>query len=226
MRLLLINPNSSAHITARLEASARSAMTAGDVLTAVTASDGPRAVRDADGLQQASASALALAAAHAPGHDAIVLGISLDGAAVALRERHPALPVIGMTEAALLTAALRAERLGLLTLGEALLPLYRQRVAQIGLAARLVACEAPEAGDAFAAGGPLVAPAVLEPLAVACNRLRQAGAEAIVLAGAVLCGYAAVLQARSSVPVFDGVACAVRQARLQLELRECTEKLP
>lgn len=226
MRLLLINPNSSAHITERLAASARSALAAGDVLTAVNASDGPRVVRDASALQPAEASALALAATHAPGHDAIVLGISLDGAAVTLRERYPALPVIGMTEAALLTAALRAERLGLLTLGKALLPLYRQRVAQIGLAARLAACEAPEAGDAFATGGTLVAPDVLEPMAAACSRLRQAGAEAIVLAGAVLCGYAEVLQVRSGVPVFDGVDCAVRQARLQHELRERTQKLP
>jgi allantoin racemase len=110
---------------------------------------------------------------------------------VALRERHPPQPVIGMTEAALLTAALRAEPLGLLTLGAALLPLYRQRVAQIGLAAWLAACE----------------------------RLHDAGAHAITLARALLCGYAEALQARCAPPVFDGVDCAVRQARLQLGLR-------
>ncbi|MBL8348815.1 MAG: hypothetical protein JNL87_00745 [Burkholderiaceae bacterium] len=219
MRLLLVNPNSSVHITGRLAASARAALAAGDALTAVTARDGPRVVRDAEGLRQAEASALALAAAHATGHDAVVLGISLDGAAVVLRERHPALPVIGMTEAALLTAALQVERLGLLTLGQALLPLYRQRVAQIGLDARLAACEAPELDAAFAPGAPAVDPAVLGGLADAADRLRRAGAQAVVLAGAVLCGYAGALQARCGLPVFDGVACAVRQARLQLDLR-------
>ena len=219
MRLLLINPNSSVHITERLAASARSALLSGDVLTAVTANDGPRVVRNAEGLRQAEASALALAAAHAADHDAIVLGISLDGAAVTLRERWPALPVIGMTEAALLTAALRAERLGLLTLGASLLPLYRQRIAQVGLASRVVACEAPEVAAAFEPGAALVAAAVLDPLARACERLRDAGAQSVVLAGAVLCGYAGALQARCGLPVFDGVACAVGQARLQLALR-------
>lgn len=168
MRLLLIKPNPSAHTTARLAASARRVMVEGEERVAVTASSGPRAGRSAADLKLAEASALLLAATHAatraPNHDAIVLAISLDGAAVQLRQQHPNLPVIGMTEAALLTACLRSDRLGLLTLGSAMLPLYRQRVA-------------------------------------------------------VLCGYAEALQARCAMPVFDGVACAVKQARLQLACR-------
>lgn len=219
MRLLLINPNTSAHITARLAASARRAMVAGDLLSAVTAADGPAVVRGAEGLREAEISALALAAAHAADHDAIVLGISLDGAAPGLRERFPQMPVVGMTEAALLTACLRVSRIGVVTLGAALLPLYLQRIAEVGVASRVVGVEAPEAPAAFEAGAGDVSPAVLDCLAEACDRLRHDGAQAIVLAGAVLCGYAPALQARSGLPVFDGVACAVRQARLQFESR-------
>lgn len=219
MRLLLINPNTSAHITARLAASARRAMVAGDLLSAVTAADGPAVVRSAEGLREAEISALALAAAHAADHDAIVLGISLDGAAPGLRERFPQMPVVGMTEAALLTACLRVSRIGVVTLGAALLPLYLQRIAEVGVASRVVGVEAPEAPAAFEAGAGDVSPAVLDCLAEACDRLRHDGAQAIVLAGAVLCGYAPALQARSGLPVFDGVACAVRQARLQFESR-------
>lgn len=213
MRVLLINPNTSTHITARLAASARSALEQGDALTALTARDGPQVVRTAAQLGAAEHSALALAAAHAGEHDAIVLAISLDGAVRRLRERHPSLAVVGMTEAALLTACLRAERIGLLTLGAGLLPLYRERVAEIGLAGRVVAYAAPEAAEAFGAEAPLVAPAVLEVLAEACARLREAGAQTVVLAGAVLCGYAQALEARAGLPVLDGVACALRLAR-------------
>jgi allantoin racemase len=219
LRLLLINPNTSAHITERLAASARLALVAGDALTAVTAVDGPRVVRSAAELQQAEASALALAAMHAPTHDAVVLAISLDGAAVRLREAHPGVPVVGMTEAALLIGCLRAERLGLLTLGASLLPLYRERIAQIGLASRVVACEAPELPAAFGADSSGVSPEVLAGLEPACRRLSEAGAQAVVLAGAVLCGYAAALQARCGLPVHDGVSCAVRLARVQLDER-------
>ena len=219
MRLLLINPNTSAHITARLTASARQAMDAGDVLSAVTATHGPAVVRTAEGLRDAELSAEALATAHAPDHDAIVLGISLDGAAPRLRERFPQMPVVGMTEAALFTACLRCERIGVLTLGASLLPLYQQRVVEVGVASRVVGIEAPEAPTAFEVGAPLVSPALLACLADASDRLRSAGAQAIVLAGAVLCGYAPALQARSGLPVFDGVDCAVRQVRLQAAWR-------
>ena len=145
MRLLLINPNTSTHITQRLAASAQGALEAGDELAAVTAASGPAAVRTAEQLQQADANAMALAVAHAPGRDAIVLAISLDGAARDLRRRLPHLPVVGVTEAALLTACLRVERVGLLTLGASLLPLFRRRTEEVGVASRMAACEAVEA---------------------------------------------------------------------------------
>ena len=216
MRLLLINPNTSVHITERLAASARAAMAPEDTLTPVTATEGPAAVRDAEQLGQAETNALALARGHAAGHDAIVLGISLDGAAPRLRQMDRDRPVVGMTEAALLTACLCTERIGLLTLGAALLPLYRQRVDQIGLAARVVAYEAAESAPAFADGSASVDPAVLAVLADACDRLRRSGAQSVLLAGAVLCGYALALTRRCGLPAFDGVECAVGQVRILL----------
>lgn len=126
-------------------------MAEGEERVAVTAPSGPRAVRAAADLKLAEASALLLAATHAatraPNHDATVLAIPLDGAAVQLRQQHPTLPVIGLTEAALLTACPRSDRLGLLTLGRAMLPLHRQRFAG---AVRLCRCAAGALCDAGA----------------------------------------------------------------------------
>lgn len=214
MRLLLINPNTSTHITDRLARSARGALHDQDTLTAVTATDGPKVVRNADDLERADANALALAHRHARHHDGIVLAISLDRAVVAMRQQHPAMPVVGMTEAALLTACLRAERVGLLTLGESVLPLYRERVAQIGVGSRVIAYAAPEAPVAFTASANAALGEVQDVLAGACETMRSAGAQVIVLAGAVLCGHADALQARCAMPVLDGVDCAVRQLRM------------
>lgn len=216
MRLLLINPNTSVHITERVAGSVRSALGAGHHLSALTAEAGPAVVRSAPDLRQAEASALAMARAHAAGHDAILLGISLDGAAARLRAVHPHLPVVGMTEAALATACLRTERIGLLTLGAALLPLYRQRVAQIGLASRVVAYEAPASSGAFSARAARVDADVLALLVAACARLHTSGAQSVVLAGAVLCGYAQALAERCGLFVFDGADCAARQIRVLL----------
>jgi Asp/Glu/hydantoin racemase len=211
---LLINPNSSAHITQRLVASARTALASGDTLQAVTALGEPAVVRDAATLQQAEHNAVALFDAHAGACAAVLLGISLDGAAPLLRLRRPALPVVGMTEAALMSACLRAQRVGLLTLGPALVPLYAARVAQIGLSSRVVGIEAPEAPQAFLPATTGVHPDTLAVLCVAGMRLQAQGAQALVLAGAVLCGgYAAELSVRCGCPVFDGMVCAVHQAR-------------
>jgi len=214
MRLLLINPNSSRHITERMAASARAALRAGDRLDAVTATGEPTVVRSTATLAQADANALTLARAHATGHDAIVLAISLDGAAPRLRVEHPGLPLIGMTEAAVADAVANGGPFGLLTLGPALVPLYRARVEAIGAADALAAIEAPEPGSAFSPAAHGVDPAVLDGLLPAAQRLVDAGARSVVLAGAVLCGYDAVLAARLGVPVFDGVACAVRRLRV------------
>lgn len=214
MRLLLINPNTSVHITERLAASARAALDRHDTLTAVTAEGSPAVVRSAPDLQQANINAQQLAHQHASRHDAILLAISLDGAAVPLREQFPALPVVGMTEAALLTACLRAERIGLLTLGASVLPLYKDRVAQIGVSSRVVAYAAPEAPSAFGADAIGIVPELLDVLTSASDGLRSAGVQVIVLAGAVLCGYAEALEKRCALPVLDGVQCATQQLRL------------
>ncbi len=214
VRLLLINPNTSVHITERLAQSARSALDPHDTLTAVTAEGSPTVVRSATDLLQANTNALLLARQHASRHDAMLLAISLDGAAVWLRDQFPAMPVIGMTEAALLTACLRAERIGLLTLGASVLPLYKDRVAQIGISSRVVACAAPEAPSAFGADATGIVPELLDVLGSATDGLRSAGAQVIVLAGAVLCGYAQALEKRCALPVLDGVQCATRQLRL------------
>lgn len=213
MRLLLINPNTSVHITERMAASARGALAAGDTLDAITATGEPAVVRSAAMLAQADANALALARTHAPGHDALLLAISLDGAVPRLRAEHPGLALRGMTEAAVAAALAAGAPFGLLTLGQALVPLYRTRVESLGAAAALAAIEAPELDAAFTPAAQGVDVAVLHSLLPAARRLVDAGARSIVLAGAVLCGYDAALAAALGVPVFDGVACAVRQLR-------------
>lgn len=220
MKLLLVNPNASRAITERMAESARAMLAPGDTLTALTAPDGPLVVRDAEQLAQAERSALRLADAHAPTHDALLLAISLDGGVIALRRQHPQLPIVGMTEAALCVARSITGRIGLLTLGAVLLPLYRQRVEQAGFGADVIAFEAPELPAAFAADAPRVSPGGCKVLAHACGRLRDAGAEAVVLAGAVLCGYAGPLTDACGVPVLDGVMCGVQRCRARSGSRQ------
>lgn len=221
MRVLLFNPNRSAHITARLEASARGALQGGESLLARCGRFGPEVVRDAATLAEAEAGArLELPALAATAEaDVVLLAISLDGAADELRRRLAPRPLLGMTEAAVAVAAQCGRRVGLLTLGPGLLPLYRARLADLLPAARIAGLEAPDLPRAFDPGAAGVAADVLPVLVDAARRLVERGADSVVLAGAVLCGYERALAAAIDRPVLDGVACAVHHLRALHRLR-------
>lgn len=213
MRLLLFNPNRSAHITERLVASAQGALGPGDTLCAVTGTAGPLVVRDAATLQAAEQEARRAVPPLMAQADALVLGVSLDGVIDELRAQLAPRYAVGMTEAAVATASLLGHRVGLLTLGPVLLPLYRARLQALLPDERIAALEAPELPQAFIPGRSGVAPELLPELVAAARRLVAAGADSIVLAGAVLCGYERAIQAQVGRPVLDGVACAVHQLR-------------
>lgn len=218
MRLLLINPNTSEAITERLAASARPLLGPADHLTALTASEGPRAVTQAAELPAAAERVRAMARQHGPAHDAVLIAISLDCGLAETRAALSPRPVIGMTEAACLMALLHGPRFGLLTVGPQLAPLYQAHVAALGLASRLAGVAAPALPQAYDAAAGTLDPGVTETLAAAAQELVAAGADSLVLAGAVLCGYAPALQARIGRPVLDGMACAVLLARARLGL--------
>lgn len=207
-RLLLVNPNTSAHITERLALSARAQLPAGVSLTAVTASDGPPAIRSPADLQAAADRVFALAGAHQAGHDALVIGISLDCGLAATRAAWAPRPVLGMTEAACHMACTAGPRFALLTLGADMADSYRAHVARLGLAERLAGVGAPELPEAFHAAPGDLLPGVLDALAEAARPLCGPGVGSVVLAGAVLCGYAHALSLRLGLPVWDGAACA------------------
>jgi allantoin racemase len=209
LRILLFNPNRSLRITERMAASARAELRAPHRLLAVTGSAGPLVVHDACTLQQADAAALCALPGLMQDADALLLAISLDGVIDQLRPRLAPKPALGMTEAAVAAAAALGGRVGLLTLGPGLLPLYRARLAALLPQERIAGVQAPELPLAFAPD--VDAAALLPVLLAASQRLVRSGARSVVLAGAVLCGHDPALQAALGVPVLDGVRCAMRK---------------
>ena len=217
-RVLLINPNTSSHITERLVRSARTQLPAEGALTALTAHEGPAAIRSPADVEAATQRVIAMAAAHQHDHDAVVVGISLDCGVDAVRASWTPKPVLGMTEAACMMACLSGSRFVLLTLGAVMAESYRARVAQLGLGVRLAAVVAPEAPEAFALPADALSPKVLDTLEHATRPFCGPEVGSVVLAGAVLCGYAPVLSERLGLPVFDGIACAVRLIHVHRDL--------
>ncbi len=216
MKLLLVNPNLTQAVTDAVLAAARERAAPGTELVAVTGSFGPAVIGSRAENALAQHGVLELVAQHAPGCDAVVLGVSLDTALWACRELLD-IPVVGMTEAGLLCGATVATRIGLLTNGARMGPLYRELVQSYGLGERLAGVETLALTPQQMVGAPQDAQDAV--LAAARTLVERDGAEAVLLAGAAMASMAEALQPRLPVPLLDGVGCAVALAQALVGLR-------
>lgn len=216
MKLLVINPNMTQAVTDAVAAAARKVASPGTEISAVTGTFGPQVITSRAENAIANHGILDLAARHSPGHDAIVLGVSLDTALWALRELF-AIPVVGMTEAGAHAACLVATRFAVLTYGRHMIATYGEQIAGYGLAGRCVRVDAidfpPEA--TFNARAQ-----VLDAIVTLATRaVDQDGAEAIVLGGAAMAGFRDELQPRCPVPLIDCMSAAVPLAEMLVKLQ-------
>lgn len=211
VRLLLLNPNTSADITDLLLREARAL--AGDVeFVPATAAFGPRYIGSRVGAAIAGHAALDAYARATEGglaFDAVILACFGDPGLAALREIAPC-PVIGMADAAIHTAAQRGRRFALLTGGARWVPMLHEFVSAMGMMDRLAAVRSiPQTGAQIAANPDRALPALAE-LANRCAD--EDGADVVVLGGAGLAGLAARLAPSVRVPLVDSLAAAVSQA--------------
>ena len=215
MKILVINPNLTKAVTDAVAAVARRYAAPGTEILAVTGEFGPQVIGSRAENALAHHGVLELAAKHHDGCDAVVLGVSLDTALLALREILP-IPVVGMTEAGLYGAALVATKIGVLTFGSRMVPAYEEIVKAYGLATRVVGVDSVELPPTATFSDPK---AVRELTLEACHRLIAQGAEAVVMAGAAMAGLNETLQGDMPVPLVDGVACAVPLAEMLVRLK-------
>jgi allantoin racemase len=159
--------------------------------------------------------AVVLAARHAQDCDAVVIAVSYDTGLKALREMLP-IPVVGMTEAALLTACMLGGPIGLISLGRRVWPIYRELIEGYGLAGRIAGSQVLESTAAYRPGDTSALDAEL--VTTAGRLIEQDGAESIVVLGAVTAGAARRIEDRVPVPVLDGMRCAIPQAELLARL--------
>lgn len=214
MKILLVNPNTTQAVTDSVLKAAQATARPGTVLRAVTGTFGPQVIGSRADNALAQHGVLQLVADHAADVDAVVLAVSLDTALWACREILT-VPVIGMTEAGLLTACTLAPRVGLLTYGRRMGPIYRELAESYGLGSRLAGVAAIDATPekTYSARDE-----VLAEIRIAARGLIDDGAEAIVLAGAAMASMAGELQPDLDVPLLDGVACAVALAEARVAL--------
>ncbi len=215
MKLLVINPNISTDVTRLIEAEARRSTRPGTELTMATAPFGVAYIETRAEAQIGGYAAMQVAAeAHAE-HDAVVVAAFGDPGLTALREILP-IPVVGMTEAALVSACQQGSRFSVIAISQRIQAWYRETIAAHGFADRLASIRALD--EPLAHIGRVQEDQGERLVALAERAVADDGADVLILAGAPLAGLARSVSERLPVPALDGVTCALHQAQAMVDL--------
>jgi allantoin racemase len=221
MKILLINANTTPAVTERIAAEARRVAAPGTEVLPVTGTFGAPIIGARAEMAVAEHAALDLFARHGAGADAVVIGVSFDVGLRALRELSD-VPVVGMTEAACLVACTLGGPFGIVTYGARSAGILREIVAGYGLAGRLAGVHGLDASPADMLKDPQALHAQIA--GAARGLIERDGAEAVILAGAVMAGLPPLIQGQVPCPLVEGVACGIGLAELLVRLAPAKAK--
>lgn len=215
-QLLVINPNTSASVSAILQRHAQAAAGSHVNVRTFTARFGaPYIACEASYAVAGHAVLDAWAAALAedlPAPDAVLIACFGDPGLLALQASSAA-PVTGLAEAAFIEAA-ACGRFAVVTGGERWKPILQRLAHSLGYSAALTGVHTVAPTGAQLAHDPAAAVSLL---AAACRRAVESdGADAVILGGAGLAGMAAAVAHEVKVPVIDSVLAGTRQALLRI----------
>jgi allantoin racemase len=220
MRLLVVNPNTSAAMTAAIAQATSAVAAPGTQVMAVQPSFGPRSI-EGHFDEAIAAAGVAEQVRAAQGIDAVVIACFGDPGLDAAREATAA-PVLGIAEAAFHVASMLATGFSVVTTMTRTCVIAEHLVHRYGFERR---CRGIHGTDI----------AVLDLEHISDDSVRQIEASArdalardrsgaIVLGCAGMAGLCATLQQRLGVPVIDGVAAAVKLAESLVALGLQTSK--
>jgi allantoin racemase len=206
MRLLVINPNTTASMTAKIGEAAKAVAAPGTSIAAVNPDFGPASIEGY--FDEIFAMPGIIAEMNKAGAvDAYVIACFDDTGLDAARCLTAA-PVIGIGEAGFHMASLVAGRFSVVTTLARSVPAISHNLEKYGLKSR---CAKVRASDVPVLELELPGSDARKRISDEIGRaLREDGAEAIVLGCAGMADLAAALTAEHGVPVIDGVACAVK----------------
>lgn len=223
MRIQLINPNTTEAFTERLQRSANAVAAVGTKVFATQPRLGTPSVESHSDEAWATLGVMAqVQAGEANGMDAYVIACFGDTGVAAARELARG-PVVGMTEAALMSACLVAATFSIITLPPRTLIHSRRVLHELGLHTRCAGLRAIDVvvDDCQADDNPALYSALLSEARIA---LAEDRCEALVLGCAGLSEWVEPLQQALGIPVIDGVNAALKMAEALVSLGLRTSK--
>ena len=215
MRLLLLNPNTSEAVTERLAATARLAAAAGTQIVPLTAPRGVPFIASRAEAQIAGAIALEMLAEHHGRYDAAIIAAFADPGLLGARELFD-VPIVGLAEAAMLTACMLGRRFSIVTFTTAMGPWFKECVDMHGLGGRCASIRMLD--EAFTSLANVQEEKEEKLVALANRAATEDEADVIILAGAPLSGLAARVRHRVPVPLVEQTIAAVKQAEALVAL--------
>lgn len=221
MRILVVNPNTTASMTRSIAKAASAAAALGTEIVAVNPEFGPPSI---EGYFDEAFSVPGLLAeiGKSPNMDAYIVACFDDTGLEAARCTSEA-PVVGIGEAAFHLATIVAGGFSVVTTLSRSVPAIESNLIKYGLATR---CRKVRAAEVPVLDLGLPGSAARERISTEIRKaIREDQAEAIVLGCAGMADFATALAEEHGVPVLDGVACAVKLCEALVALGLKTSKL-
>jgi Asp/Glu/hydantoin racemase len=216
MRILLANPNTSKGVTRRLREAAAQVAAPGTTLIPVTAPRGLPYIANRAEAQIGGAILLEMLAEQHHAIDSAIIAAFGDPGLFGARELFD-IPVVGMSEAAMLTACMLGRKFVIVTFSDALKPWYQDCVEMHGLQARCAGVHA--LGGSFSSILD-VRDDMADLLVELANRVVvEVEADVVIFSGAPLAGLTESVKHRIPVPVVDPIQAAVKLAEALVALR-------
>ena len=205
MRILVVNVNTSASMTATIAEAARRVVAATTEVVALTPRFGPESVEGHFESYLSAVGVLDAVASYEGPFDAVVQAGFGEHGREGLQELLD-VPVVDITEAAAHIACLLGRRYGVVTTLQRAVPMIEDRLRLAGLDARCAGIRASGLGVLQLEEEPMsVVPALVEQ---AKRLVEEDGAEVLCLGCAGMAGLDEAVSAATGVPVVDGVASA------------------
>ena len=226
MKILLYNPNTSESITNTLYDTAKLVVSEGTTLVPMTAKKGFPYISTKVEAQITGTLVLEKIAEIHSQYDAIIIAAFGDPGLIPAKTLFN-LPIIGLGEAAMLSACLFGKKFSIISFTNAMASWYEESVEVLGLQSRYAGFRAIDGVNLTIdkiEKGPKKS--LIESAKPAINR---EGGGVVIFAGAPLSGFKKIVQKEISVPVIDCAEAAVKQAESAVVMNQNTinkHKLP
>lgn len=216
MRILLLNPNTTEDLTRRMLDSGRMAAAAGTEIIPVTAPRGMPYISSRAEAQIGGTILLEMLAEHRRGHDAAIVAAFGDPGLLAARELFD-IPVVGVSEAAMLAACMLGRQFLIVTFTAALGPWYQECVDMHGLGKRCAGIHTLDGKFSSISDVQEEKENLLVELAM--KGIAETQADVLIPGGAPLAGLSEKIKSRIPLPVVDPVQAAVKMCESLVALK-------